>query len=1126
MFWSLLGTDRFDFRISSSGMLTFRSAPDFESPHDSNRDNIYRITVRASDGRLAASVNVTVTVTNVNERPEVDLAITDQTMTVGVSRILSLQGTFSDPDTNDTLSYSANSSNIRVATASVSNSDITLTLTALSAGSATITVTVADRTSGDADRLTASQAFTVTVDEPNAPPTFEEDTNPTRSVAENTPSGADVGSPVTASDDDSDTLSYSLSGTDAGSFRIGRISGQIRTFDSLNFETRNSYSVIVTADDGNEGTDSIDVTITVTNLPPTIAPSSSPVNYDEGETAPVATYRASDPGGGTITWSLLGTDQTDFNISGGILRFNRSPDYESPHDRNRDNDYEITVIASDGDLTATRNVTIRVVNRPPTRPSGSSPVNYDEGETAPVATYRASDPGGGTITWTLDGSDADAFRISQSGVLRFKSPPDFENPVDSGSNNEYSITVIASDTDEGSGLSAERSVTVRVMNLAPTITSGAASPRYAEGGTGPVATYRASDPGGGAISWSIPAKSVGTDKQDFEITRQGGVLSFKNTPDYEAPHDSDGDNDYTFKVRASDDRGSMHDLDVTVTVTNVNERPEVDSAIADRTMTAGDSTIISLQGTFNDPDDDTLTYTAETPDTDVATVSVIDSMLTIERVSAGSATITVTAADRASGNADQLTASQNFAVTVEAQLPTVTIAASTQSVGEGQFVPFTLSANPAPTAPLIVNVRVADSGSFLIGPIPTDVTIAGGRMTALFTVETEDDSADEANGTVMATVLAGTGYSVGSPSSASVAVRDDDLPSPPQLGGVSASSSSGDTAEVRWIHRNGIAKYKVQYRKGDLPGWRSVYLNVSSPGSVADRVTITGLECETRYRFRVRGWGDGVVHRATWGPYSDIVYATTGDCGPVKPPPTPNPDPPIGQYAPLVEPPGPAYECRSIRQLQPRVKHSGPRVTSADGRHVAQIEIYSTRRMHDLNSYCIEARIVSESSPGADRITWGGKLYKTERFLNLEGLSLGEIGLIDYFTLLDRYEDQQPTDVTPVLQEISRSCETCRGGMIQTEHEIVDTKFLKVPTIYALGEHTFSAGGAPVPITSRSEWRMPVMGIYCSGAEECLIALVSTINSELSEDIDTGLLGDSIDFIAGLAEFLDEYELE
>ena len=175
---------------------------DTKSDGHSNGNNIYTIKVRASDGRLTTSVNVTVTVTNVNERPEVASAIADQTMTAGVSKTNSLQSRFSDPD-GDTLTYSASTSASAIATASVRRS--TLTLTALSAGSATITVTVADRTSGDADRLTASQAFTVTVDETNAEPTFEEDTNPTRSVAENTVSGADVGSPVSATDEDGDT---------------------------------------------------------------------------------------------------------------------------------------------------------------------------------------------------------------------------------------------------------------------------------------------------------------------------------------------------------------------------------------------------------------------------------------------------------------------------------------------------------------------------------------------------------------------------------------------------------------------------------------------------------------------------------------------------------------------------------------------------------------------------------------------------------------------------------------------------------------------------------------------------------------------------------------------------------
>ena len=55
---------------------------------------------------------------------------------------------------------------------------------------------------------------------------------------------------------------------------------------------------------------------------------------------------------------------------------------------------------------------------------------------------------------------------------------------------------------------------------------------------------------------------------------------------------------------------------------------------------------------------------------------------------------------------------------------------------------------------------------------------------------------------------------------------------------------------------------------------------------------------------------------------------------------------------------------------------------------------------------------------------------------------------------------------------------------------------------------------------------MSVMGIYCSGGEECLIALASTINSELSEDIDTGLIGDLIGLITGIAEWYQEYELE
>ena len=59
------GSDADVFAIgSSSGIVTFTSAPDFEIPGDSNSDNVYELTVRVSDGTAAATQAFTVTVTN------------------------------------------------------------------------------------------------------------------------------------------------------------------------------------------------------------------------------------------------------------------------------------------------------------------------------------------------------------------------------------------------------------------------------------------------------------------------------------------------------------------------------------------------------------------------------------------------------------------------------------------------------------------------------------------------------------------------------------------------------------------------------------------------------------------------------------------------------------------------------------------------------------------------------------------------------------------------------------------------------------------------------------------------------------------------------------------------------
>ena len=99
---------------------------------------------------------------------------------------------------------------------------------------------------------------------PNAPPAFQAEST-TREVAENSAAGTNVGDPVTAT---GDTLTYTLEGTDAASFDIVSTSGQIRTKSGVtyDYETKSSYALTVRAEDRNGGSDTIAVTITVTDV--------------------------------------------------------------------------------------------------------------------------------------------------------------------------------------------------------------------------------------------------------------------------------------------------------------------------------------------------------------------------------------------------------------------------------------------------------------------------------------------------------------------------------------------------------------------------------------------------------------------------------------------------------------------------------------------------------------------------------------------------------------------------------------------------------------------------------------------------------------------------------------------
>ena len=102
----------------------------------------------------------------------------------------------------------------------------------------------------------------------NQVPTFSNGSSATRSFAENTGAGQNIGSPVSATDSDGGTLTYSLEGTDAASFVLVPTSGQLQTESGVvyDYDVKNRYEVTVRVSDGQGGATTIDVTINLTDV--------------------------------------------------------------------------------------------------------------------------------------------------------------------------------------------------------------------------------------------------------------------------------------------------------------------------------------------------------------------------------------------------------------------------------------------------------------------------------------------------------------------------------------------------------------------------------------------------------------------------------------------------------------------------------------------------------------------------------------------------------------------------------------------------------------------------------------------------------------------------------------------
>ena len=572
--YTLSGADAASFGIvSTTGQLRTRAPLDYE------KRNVYSVAVLVSDGKGGTdSIGVAINVTDVNENNDpvfVEGNATERSIPENTPAGRNIGAPVSATDLDeDVLTYSlsgvdAGSFGI-VSTTGQLRTRASLDYEQRNVYS--VAVLVSDG-KGGTDSIGVAINITDIDETPTAhAPEFIEGNATERSIPENTPAGRNIGSPVTAMDEDEDVLTYSLSGADAASFGIVSTTGQLKTLAPLDYEQKNTYSVAVIVSDGTL-TDSIGVAINVTdvaeNSPPVFVEGSStersvPENTPAGRNigGPV---RATDLDEDTLIYLLSGVDAASFSIAGatGQLKTRAPLDYEEK------NAYGVTVTVSDGNGgTDTIGVAINVTdvneNNPPVfadnNTTRSIPENTPAGVHIGEAVSAEDADSDDTLAYTLGGTDAAAFAIDQTtGQLKTKAPLDYETK------NAYSVSVMASD--------GSREATTRVA-IRVTDVDESRAPAFA--GNRTTRFIKENTPAGENIGSPVSA----TDEDDDTLTYTLGgrdatvfrIVSTTGQLKTHAPLDFETKNAYTVTVTVSDG-GRTDAITVAITILDVNENP-------------------------------------------------------------------------------------------------------------------------------------------------------------------------------------------------------------------------------------------------------------------------------------------------------------------------------------------------------------------------------------------------------------------------------------------------------------------------------------------------------------------------------------------------------------------------
>ena len=419
----------------------------------------YGVTVTVKDEYNATdTATFDITIDDVNERPvaEDDPSVTtEEDMPV----TFDVLGNDTDPDEGDTLTVMTITTQPRRGRVVADPGTQMLTYTPAKDDHDTYTFMYTARDDDPVRMLTSPAArVTITVNPVNDAPEFATEMT-TRPVSEGARPGDTVGTKVAATDVDDITLTYSLAG--ASEFVIdatGQISVAPRV--TLDREDTPSYTATVTASDRLNESDSITVTINVSDVPEPPTAMNDTARTDEDQSVKIDVL-ANDTDPDTERANLrvsVGTQPLNGRArveSDRTITYTPNANYHGPPSDS------FTYTVSDGSLSDAGSVTVTVeavndapVFAPSETGARSVPKDAEAGDNvgAPVT---ATDVDNAMLTYSLSGADASSFDIDSDGQITVGMGVMF----DIATQDAYIVTVTA---DDGQGEMAMVEVTITV----------------------------------------------------------------------------------------------------------------------------------------------------------------------------------------------------------------------------------------------------------------------------------------------------------------------------------------------------------------------------------------------------------------------------------------------------------------------------------------------------------------------------------------------------------------------------------------------------------------------------------------------------------------------------------------